>query len=261
MKTSLAEDETYGRFLKTEEAYYYGISQGGIMGGVFLALTNDVDRGALGVMGQPYSLLLFRASGLAPFLDIIRMSFADVREHQLLIGLYQMLWDRVEPNGYNHHITSDPLPGANVKQVLTRSAIADFQVTNLGAHVLARTLGAKHLDSGQRDVWGLEKVTATTAGESLYMEYDFDLPEVPHCNIPMSLCEDPHELPRRRTAARIQLDEFLRNGTGTNHCGTPEDDDVEPAASPGICSYPSLSGCNGETDEDAQALCTINQAP
>jgi hypothetical protein len=260
MKTSFAADENYGQYLNTDEAYYYGISQGGIMGPVFLALSNDVERGALGVMGQPYNLLLFRATGLAPFLEIIDMSFTDKREHQLLVALYQMLWDRVEPNGYTHHIRENLLPGSNPKQVLTRAAIGDNQVTNLASHLMARTLKAKHVDTGQRDVWGVDSATSTSFGESAYVEYDFDLPKVPLCDVPMTLCDDPHEYPRRRVAARAQLDEFLRNGTVTNHC-TPDDGDEHPAEAEGICSYPTLSGCTDETDEDAQALCIPSELP
>ena len=134
-----------------------------------------------------------------------------------------------------------------------RAAIADHQVTNLAAHVMARTMKTAHLNTGQRDIWALNQVGSTAAGESLYAEYDFGLPKVPLCNVPMTLCEDPHELVRRRTASREQLDEFLRNGTGTNHCD-PEDGD-EPVTALGVCSYPTLSGCTDETDEDSQALC------
>ncbi|TFH27497.1 MAG: hypothetical protein E4H00_09485, partial [Myxococcales bacterium] len=53
MKTAFPQDETYGQFINGDEAYYYGISQGGIMGTVILGLTDDVERGALGVPGMP----------------------------------------------------------------------------------------------------------------------------------------------------------------------------------------------------------------
>jgi hypothetical protein len=33
------------------------------------------------------------------------------------------------------------------------------------------------------------------------------------------------------------------------------------AIAEGVCSYPSLSGCSGETEEDTQALCTANEMP
>jgi hypothetical protein len=261
MKTSFAADETYGQYLDADEAYYYGISQGGIMGPVFLALSDDVERGALGVMGQPYSLLLFRASGLAPFLEVINNSFMDKREHQLIVALYQMLWDRVEPNGYSHHVTENPLPGVRAKSVLTRSAVGDNQVTTLAAQLMARTMNASHLETGVRDVWPLEAVASTAAGESVYVEYGFGLPKVPLCDVPAGLCDDPHELPRRRESARKQLDEFLRTGVGTNYCLMEDDVDEHDAVADGVCSYPTLSGCTDETDEDSQALCMPSEAP
>jgi hypothetical protein len=113
MKTAFAEDETYGQYIKGDEAYYHGISQGGIMGTVILGLTNDVERGALGVPGMPYSLLLFRSVDFDIFLIVIRAFYPDYRMNQLLIGMAQMLWDRVEPTGYTHHISENTLPGVN----------------------------------------------------------------------------------------------------------------------------------------------------
>ncbi len=70
---------------------------------------------------------------------------------------------------------------------------------------------------------------------------------------------DPHEYPRRREASRKQLDEFLRNGTGTNHC-LVDDADAEPAVADGVCSFPSLSGCSVD-ETDAQDLCIPDELP
>jgi hypothetical protein len=254
MKTTFAEDPTYGQYVKADEAYYYGISQGGVMGSVLLATTQDVERGALGVLGQPYSLNVFRSKDFTEFLIQINGNYQDFRTHQLLIGMAQMLWDRVEPNGYTHHIRENLFKDTPPKEVLMRAAIADHQVPTEAAHIMARTVGAKHLDSGLRDIWGLEKVASTESG-SFYTEYDFGLPGEPLCDVPQLLCQDPHEHPRRRQAARKQLDEFLRNGTGSNRCTFDERDDHQPMPD-GVCSYPSMSECNmGETEEDTQALC------
>ena len=171
-----------------------------------------------------------------------------------------MLWDRVEPTGYTHHIRENPLAGTNTKEVLTRVAIGDHQVTTYAGHLMARTLKAPHLTSGLRSIWGLTPVDSTDGG-SFYTEYDFDVPGEPSCNIPQWLCRDPHEFPRRREAARKQLDEFLRNGTGTNYCG-PGDADEFQAVAEGVCSYPELSGCeNGETEEDTAAQCVAGALP
>ena len=252
MKTTFAQDPTFGEYVKADEAYYHGISQGGIMGPVILATSPDIERGALGVMGQPYSFLLFRSVDFDQFLTIIHLFYPDYRMYQLLIGMAQMLWDRVEPNGYSHHITENNLPGVNAKEVLMRVGIGDHQVTTFAGHVMARTMKAPHLTTGLREVWELDPVTSTDSG-SFYTELDFGLPGQPFCNRPMSLCDDPHEYVRRREASRKQLDEFLRNGTGTNHC-LVDDADAEPAVEDGVCSFPSLSGCAPE-ETDAQLLC------
>ncbi len=102
--------------------------------------------------------------------------------NQLLIGMAQMLWDRVEPNGYSHHVSENLLPGvSDPKEVLMRDVLGDFQVTNLGAHIMARTLNAAHVDSGLQEAgirdnpWGLTTVKSTASGNFL-MEYDFALP-------------------------------------------------------------------------------------
>jgi len=253
MKTSFAADETYGQYINPDQSYYYGISQGGIMGSVFMAMSSDVERGALGVMGQPYSLLLFRSKDFNDFLDLIKESYTDFREHQHIVGLLQMLWDRVEPNGYTHLIGNDN------KTVLMRAALGDHQVPTVAAHIMARAVGAKHLDSGLRDVWQLDKVPSTPAGQSFYTEYDFGLPIDPLCNVPPQLCRDPHEFVRRRVSAREQLHEFLSAGTGNNHC-EPGDDDPEAVAED-VCSYPTMGECGPDDDDDAsQALC-IPPAP
>jgi len=268
MKTTFSEDEMFGQYVKGDEAYYHGISQGGIMGSVILALSNDIERGALGVMGMPYSLLVFRSVDFDQFLTLIRLFYPDRRTNQLLIGMAQMPWDRVEPMGYAHHVVENTLPDVNPKEVLMRSAIGDHQVTTLAAHILARTMGAPLLDSGLQDAgirdqpWGLTTVDSTESG-SFYVELDFGLPGggEPLCNVPpYGICEDPHEYPRRREASRKQLDEFLRNGTGTNHC-LVDDADMEPAVADGVCSFPSLSGCTNETEETVEALCMPNEAP
>ena len=254
MKTTFAQDEMFGQYIKADEAYYHGISQGGIMGPVILATSPDIERGALGVMGQPYSFLLFRSVDFDQFLAVIHLFYPDYRMDQLLIGMAQMLWDRVEANGYSHHITENTLPGVNAKEVLMRVGIGDHQVTTFAGHIMARTMKAPHLTTGLRDVWGLDRVESTTSG-SFYTELDFALPGQPYCNLPMSMCSDPHEDVRRREASRKQLDEFLRNGTGTNHCLMDEVAEDDRAVEDGVCSFPSLSGCAPE-ETDAQLVCT-----
>jgi hypothetical protein len=236
MSTSFAQDAEYGQYLDPTQRYYHGISQGGIGGGVFMGVATDVTRGVLEVMGQPYNLLLNRSVDFDPFFTILNGSWPNALDQQLGLSLTQMLWDRVEPNGYTLYIPEGVLPNTPPHEVLMRAAIGDHQVSTLGAHVMARAVGAKHVDTGLRDVYGLESVTNLASGSS-YFEYDFGLPEDPVCDVPQRLCDDPHGKIRRLPEAMEQMHIFLTTGESRNTC---------PG---GVCSYPEQSGCmGGETN-------------
>jgi hypothetical protein len=230
----LAQDPTYGPLLDASQRYYHGISQGGIFGASYLALSTDVERGVLGVMGMPYNLLLNRSIDFGPFFALLSLGVPDSRAQQLLLSLIQGMWDRTEPNGYTPYLRDGAL-GTHPHEVLMRAAIGDHQVTTLGAQLMARSVGAVHLDSGLRDIFGLEKVASAASG-SAYVEYDFGLPPEPICNIPMTACEDPHGEIRKLPEAQQQLDLFLRSGA------------IESFCLGGLCSHPELSGCDPDDD-------------
>jgi hypothetical protein len=236
MKNAFAKDPKYGPRIDPTQRYYHGISQGGIAGGVYMATSTDVERGVLEVMGQPYTLLLGRSVDFHLFFTVLRTTYPDTRDQQLVLALVQMLWDRVEPSGYTKYLRGG-LPNTPSHEVLMRSALGDHQVTTFGAQVMARAVGAKHLDTGLGDLFGLEKTSETTSG-SVYTEYDFGLPPVPVCNLPMSSCADPHGLVRKLQSAEDQLDRFLRTGNGVVYCANK------------ICKYPEQSGCDGNAPVD-----------
>lgn len=230
MKGRFAQDPMFGGFIDPSQAYYHGISQGGIYGGTYMALTTDVQRGALGVMGMPYGLLLTRSVDFDDFFALIRGSWRDEdRDSMFLLALAQMVWDRIEPNGYVPYIRENTLNGTPAHEVLMRDALGDHQVTTYGAHVMARTLGVPVVDQGIRDVWGLETVAPPLSGSGL-VEYDFGLPPDPLENLPQRACDDPHGKLRKLDAARQQLDLFLRQGTIDVFCD-------------GACVFADMSGC------------------
>ncbi|MCA9680968.1 MAG: hypothetical protein KC457_02135 [Myxococcales bacterium] len=230
MKTSFADDPMFGSYIDPSNAYYLGISQGGIFGGTFMALTQDIERGCVGVPGQPYNLLLNRSVDFDTYFTLLKAGFDDSRDIQMLLALIQGLWDGAEPTGYSHRISNDPFPNTPAHELLIRAAVGDHQVTNLGAHVMARAVGAPHLDTGIREVWGLDGVSGSNAG-STYVEYDFGLPEDPLENVPHDNCDDPHGKLRQLPEAREQLHTFFQTGVVENVC------------TDGICSFPELSGC------------------
>lgn len=202
------------------QRYYYGNSQGGILGTCYMGLSTDVTRGVLGVSGQPFNLLLNRSQDFAPFFTLLKLVFPDPIDREVALGLTQLLWDRAEPTGYSPYITSNMLPGTPQHEVLLQDALGDHQVTTLGAHVTARTVGAKAIKPAVRPIFGVEEVDGPYSGSAI-VEYDFGMPPEPIDNVPVTTGDDTHESTRRNPAAQKQMNQFLRQGTVENFCDGP----------------------------------------
>lgn len=198
-------------------AHYVGSSQGGIFGSTLMAISPDLKRGILDVPGQPYNLLLNRSVDFTPYVNLLFATYDSPLDIQTLLILAQMLWDRVEPSGYSHHLVSDPLPGTPAKEVLLQVAIGDHQVSSLGAHIMARAIGAPNLGPANREIWGVPTMTGPLQGAAL-IEYDFGLAAEPVENIPPSDGEDPHGLPRQLPESVATRAEFLATGMIRNTC-------------------------------------------
>ena len=125
------------------DLYYNGNSQGGIMGGALTAVSPDFTRASLGRAGDE---LLGAAAALGRLRRVRRRSSIPPTRTSWRARwsstLIQMLWDRGEPNGYAHRMTTNPLPNTPPHQVLMNVAFGDHQVTIFQADVEARTIGA-----------------------------------------------------------------------------------------------------------------------
>ncbi|HMY25231.1 MAG: hypothetical protein U0R29_05650 [Solirubrobacterales bacterium] len=221
--------------------YYYGISQGGIMGGALTALSPDVDKGVLGVPGINYSTLLSRSVDSDEYFQApgygLYPNYPDMSSRQLLLSLIQLLWDRGEGNGYANNMTDNPLPNTNSHEVLLQLALGDHQVTNYAAEVEARTIGAVRYAPTLRPerTWDLdyEALPGNTSfpigpNESFMVYYDGGPPSFngtqdpgtakpPLENVPprteWGFGEDPHGFPRRALDANLHIKSFYENGT------------------------------------------------
>ena len=198
--------------------YYRGDSQGGIMGTTYMAISSDVTRGLLGEPGLPYDFLLNRSKDFDPFFSLLKGVTDTFFQVQILLGAVQMLWDRSEPDGYAPYITDNPLPGTPSHNVLLAVAIGDHQVTPLGAHLLARAVGAKNMKPVNRELFGIDDADAPFTGNGM-TEWDFGLPPAPTTNVPMEAGDDPHDKVRQLQSAIDQSDTFLRTGVVENDCG------------------------------------------
>lgn len=204
--------------LDPNRKFYYGNSQGAILGSAYLAMSTDIPRGVLGVGGGPYSLLLARSRDFDTFFRLFKEKYLDHREITLFVnGLTQQLWDPVEPGGWMWDMTRD---AAVPKQVLMQVAIGDNQVTTLGAQLQARAFGAKLIAPTVRDVWGVETTEAPWSGSAL-VEWEYtDGPVEPVVGLPPD-APDTHECPRRERAAQDQMRDFLETGVVQQYCDGP----------------------------------------
>jgi hypothetical protein len=239
MTLGIARDPMFADVLDGAQLGYYGISLGGIMGALYMSVSQDTVRGGLEVMGAPFSLLLARSAQFDAFFAIAQSTYTDPRDIQKVLALVQILWDRVEPDGFLPHLRDTPLADTPAHEVMMRAAVGDHSVPTISAQVMARSLGVPHVDSGVREIYGLETVAEPPAG-SAYIEYDFGLPPEPACALPQRACKDPHGAIRVLPEAAEQLDHFLRVGEVRNFC--PD----------GVCRY-MQPGCDAAADADVCA--------
>jgi hypothetical protein len=203
--------------IDASEVYYYGNSQGAILGGAYVAISKDIERATLGVGGGPYSLLLPRSRDFVPFFGLFQSVYDDQRDLALWMILIQQLWDAGESAGFARQMVTEPLPGVSAKQVLMQDAIGDAQVTTLGAQTMARAYGASMPGTPVAEVWGLSTVESQSGGSAL-TEYDFGLPLVPQDDTPPEEGLDSHEDTRRAFAGQEQMAHFFATGEILNFC-------------------------------------------
>ncbi|MFT3772330.1 MAG: hypothetical protein QM820_43600 [Minicystis sp.] len=201
------------------EVHYRGDSQGGIFGTSYMAVTTDVKRGLVSVPGMNYSLLLNRSADFGVYFVLLHSAYQTGRNIQLVLGLVQMHWDRTEPDGYAPYITQNMLPNTPAHDLLIHVGIGDFQVTPLGAHLIARSVGAKSVKPANRSIWGIEEAAPPFMGSGM-VEFDFGLPPAPITDVPNTGPDDadPHGKVRSLAAAVSQEDTFFRTGVIKQYC-------------------------------------------
>jgi hypothetical protein len=141
------QDDAGQALFTTNEVYYDGNSQGGIMGGAVVTVSRDVNRGVLGVPGMNYSTLLRRSVDFDIYSIPLNLAYHDDLDRSLVFSLMEMLWERAENNGYAHHMgtassTNTPYPNTPDNEFLLQVGFSDHQVTMWSADVMARTIHA-----------------------------------------------------------------------------------------------------------------------
>ncbi len=246
--SGLEQIKTRGVVVDKSRFCYSGISQGGIYGGTYMALSQDVTRGHLGVPGINYSLLLHRSVDFAPFLAIMSVAYPSALDRQLVLMASQLLWDPVDPQSHFAHMAQSPYKDTPKHEVLLVSAKGDWQVALKSNEVLARSgVGVALMKDYGKKVWGVDEKAYPHKGSAL-VNFDFGNPWPKPGNVPdetvvpgktcgpgkaclaTGLCskdaggdacdlKDPHGKPRRLDNHNDQMLHFFATGEVKDVCG------------------------------------------
>jgi hypothetical protein len=200
-----------------DQLSFYGNSQGGVLGGGFMALSPDIDRGVLGVGGTPFTLLLTRSKSFKVFITLMESMYEDWADISLLLGAMQIIWDPGESAGYAHFLTDAAVDERTpTKDVLIHAGIGDASVTTLGAHIMARAYGADLVDPITRDIWGVQTRQPPFAGSAM-VEFDWGVEEETLA-LPNADPYNTHDGPRWSEEGRAQVGAFLSEGIVIHTC-------------------------------------------
>jgi hypothetical protein len=204
------------------ERYYYGNSQGGIMGLALAGVSTDITRFVSGVGGMSYSTMIPRSTNWQVYGATMANSYRRQVDRALLMTMAQSQWDFGEPSTYAAFIQGDTLPcslgdeycpGGRTPEhhVLMMIGQDDAQVANITADTAARTIGIPLLLPSPYTPFGLE-TTPGGAGVTDALAI-FAIPGTPM--LPLGtrdpLDDNPaHEGVRRSAAGHVMMDRFLR---------------------------------------------------
>ncbi len=206
------------RVFDPSASYYMGVSQGGIFGATVMAISPDMERGALNVGASLYALMQGRSINFDEFELIYSAWYENRVDREFYWSVMTHLWDFTDPITYLPHLLEDPLPGSTAKKVLLQVGLNDAQVSNVASDLSARTAGFVELRPTNHEVWGLEAAPATPYDGSAIQYWDCGDPPIPEGN---EAPEDnsAHQCVRRQATAQQQIDAFLRaDGQVQNVC-------------------------------------------
>lgn len=204
-----------------EARYYYGNSQGGIMGAALAGISVEIERFALGVGGIGYGVMIPRSSNWQLYGSLMQNGYPRFLDRAMLMTMVQSLWDVGEPATVAPHVLEGSLPcGLGEERcpggvtpghhVLAQIGVDDEQVANITSYMMAGTMGLPVMTPSPYTPFGLETVT-TTVPDALVIYAIPGTPDLPLGTRDPGEEENPaHEGVRRSMAARAQIDAFCQ---------------------------------------------------
>lgn len=199
---------------------FFGISQGHILGGTFVALSPVIDRAVLHVGGMAFTFMMSRANPFDAFLRPVIGQIQGPVEAQKFITLSAHALDRIDPGTWARVTLTDTLEGSPAERtILMHAGIGDTQVPNFGTHLHARTMGLPLLSPHPRSLPFLSVEEGPLS--SALVEFDAGIDPLPDLiSRTMTRINPVHNELRRQSVVREQIDRFLRADGRVEHvCG------------------------------------------
>jgi hypothetical protein len=194
-----------------EQIYFYGCSQGAILGGTYVSLAPKIARGALSVGGASFTFMMSRSRKFIYLLMLMEARLSEPLGLQKWIALLPTVFDRIDPVTYAPRVLRDMYPDSPAERwILMHNGVGDTDVNDLAGQLLARTIGIQHLQPAPRPILGLEPVSSPYEGSAI-VEIDFGI-EAP---LPGTWAEPPladnevHNGVRGLKTGMEQIDAFL----------------------------------------------------
>ena len=210
--------------IDNSEMYYSGISQGGILGATYMALTTDVARGHVGVPGQNFTSFLHRSGAFDQFFVALKGALRTPNNVAVALSTVQLLWDSTDSVSHYRHITAEPYPGTPAHAVLAGPAKGDYLVSPLTMEVVARTnIGIPvmaNYDDERTVSLATEAAYPRTGSGIVLWDFGNEWPALgnrPPEADPVN--GDPHGKPRAFDLHNEQMDTFFRTGEIVDLCG------------------------------------------
>ena len=198
---------------------FYGISQGGILGAGYVALsgpTKLISRAALGVPGTPFSLILSRSLQFLGYDIALLLNFYNNRHVRIFLSLAQMCWDSVEAAGVLGQPVDEPVP-----RILMQAGLGDPIVPTLAAERLARALGAQILPHAPRQpIYGIPMGNPSNDQQAVLTEmlYQQEYDSLPIDDELTAHDNDVHNCVRLEPFLQNQIEEFFNSGQMIDPC-------------------------------------------
>lgn len=219
----IPEVRAAGVRINRDELFYSGISQGGIFGATYLAISPDITRGHLGVPGNNYNLLLRRSVDFEGYGNMIRSQYPSSRHQAIGLAVVQLLWDATDPVSYLRHLSQEPFAGNAPHYGLWAPARGDYQVSVMSNEIAARSeIGIALMAHYDRDrtPFGITQQAYPHRGSAVVL-YSYNNPWPAPGNVPPTrdMLGDPHGRPRREPWHQRQMVNFFRTGEVIDVCG------------------------------------------